>query len=107
MPVIPSSLRALLTHLIDYAGLYPPAALSLQHVEENFTRYLAGPESWILKRLVLRTGSLAQIATGEDWRITLLVDGEPGQLPPQVETLETKLARSFSLPTYCEVPLEQ
>jgi hypothetical protein len=107
MPALPSSLRALLSNLIDYAGLYPPAALSLQHVEEKYTRYVVSPESWILNRLVLPAGSLSQIAMADDWRVTLLVDGEPGDLPPQVETLETKLARRFSLPTYCEVPLEQ
>ena len=107
MPALPSSLRALLTNLIDYAGLYPPAALSLHDVAEKFTRYAASPDAWMLNRLVLPAGALSQIELADDWRITLLVDGDPGALPPQVETLETKLAQRFSLPTYCEVPLEQ
>jgi hypothetical protein len=38
--------------------------------------------------------------------VSLLVDGEPGALPPEVETLETRLPRKLSLPTYCEAPLE-
>jgi len=31
---------------------------------------------------------------------------EPERLPAQVETFETKMPRRFSLPTYCEAPLD-
>jgi hypothetical protein len=44
---------------------------------------------------------------GEGWQIALVVGEEPGPLPPQVEMLETRLARRLSLPTYCEAPLDQ
>lgn len=101
------SLRALLANLIDYAGLYPPAGLPLPAVTENYGRYLASPESWMLNRLVLPAAALGEVQIGEGWRITLLVDGEPGALPPQVETLETKLTLRLSLPTYCEAPPAQ
>jgi hypothetical protein len=43
---------------------------------------------------------------GAGWKLTLLVDAEPGPLPAQVETLETKTANRLSLPTYCEAPLD-
>jgi hypothetical protein len=101
------SLRALLTHLIDYAGLYPPAGLPLQAVVENYKRYLASPDSWILNRLVLPHSKLAELHPDINWRVTLLVDAEPGTLPPQIETLEIKAGRGLSLPTYCEVPLDK
>ncbi len=104
--MIPASLRALLSEVIDYAGLYPPAALPLPQVIENYRRYLQSPERWMLNRLVLPMEKLSQIALAEDWRITLLVDAEPGPLPPQIETLETTSAGRLSLPTYCEAPLE-
>lgn len=107
MPSVPGSLRALLRNLIDYAGLYPPAGLALPLVAENYRRYLSSPESWILNRLVLPAAKLGQIEIGETWRITLLVDGEPGPLPQQVETLETRRPGRLSLPTYCETPLDQ
>ncbi|HTS50147.1 MAG TPA: hypothetical protein VMH05_19510 [Bryobacteraceae bacterium] len=103
---IPDSLRALLTHLIDYAGLFPPAALSWPQVSANYARYLASPESWILNRLVL-PANLKGAQLESNWRVTLLVDDEPGPLPPQIETLETKAARRLSRPTYCEAPLAQ
>jgi hypothetical protein len=101
---IPASLRALLSKLIDYAGLYPPAALPLRAVSEKYAAYRASPDSWMLNRVVLPPSKLAEAPVGEGWRVTLLVDAEPGPLPPQVETLETKLAHGLSLPTYCEAP---
>lgn len=105
MTRIPDSLRALLAHLIDYAGLYPPAALPLPEVLENYETYLALPESWMLNRLVLPAARLPEVRLRDHWRITLLVDGEPGRLPAQVETLESKRTDRLSLPTYCEAPV--
>jgi len=103
---IPDSLRVLLTHLIDYAGLFPPAALSWPEVAQNYTRYLASPEGWMLNRLVL-PARLVDAQLPSAWRVTLLVEDEPGPLPPRIETLETKAARRLSLPTYCEAPLAE
>ncbi len=102
-----ASLRALLANLIDYAGLYPPAALPLPEVVANYSLYLASPEAWMLNRLVLPAAKLAETPMQAGWRVTLLVDKEPGPLPPQIETLETKLPHRLSLPTYCEVPVGQ
>ncbi len=59
----------------------------------------------MLNRLVLPIDHRTKLA--DNWRVTLLADGEPGPLPPQIETLETKSAGRLSLPTYCEVPLDQ
>ncbi len=101
-----ASLRAMLANVVDYAGLYPPAALPLPEVIANYERYLLSPQAWMLNRLVLPMEKLGEVALGEEWRVTLLVDKEPGPLPPQVETLETKAGRRLSLPTYCEVPLD-
>jgi hypothetical protein len=103
----PESLRALFANLIDYAGLYPPASLPLDCVIANYRRYLASPDAWILNRLVLPFDKLRAVTLAQDWRITLLVNEEPGTLPKQVECLETKSGKRLSLPTYCEVPLAQ
>lgn len=105
MPRIPPSLRALLTRLIDYAGLYPPAELPLPEVLRNYQAYLDSPESWMLNRLVLPAARLAEAPLRDRWRVTLLVDAEPGPLPARVETLETRLWHGLSLPTYCEAPV--
>jgi len=102
-----ASLRALLANLIDYAGLYPPAGLPLAETAANYERYRISADAWILNRLVLPAAKLGEIQLRDGWRVTLLVDQEPGPLPVQVETLETKGERALSLQTYCEVPLSQ
>ena len=56
----------------------------------------------MLNRLVL---PLPKLRLGEGWRVSLIVESEPGPQPAQVETFETKLPRRLSLPTYCEAPL--
>jgi hypothetical protein len=104
MPRIPGSLRALLAGVIDYAGLYPPACLPLAIAIERYNGFLHSPENWILNRLVLPASVLPQTRLDASWRVSLLVDEEPGPLPPQIETLETKLPARLSLPTYCEAP---
>jgi hypothetical protein len=81
--------------------------LPLAAVAETYSRYLRSPESWILNRLVLPQAKLAEVQLESNWRVTLLVDDEPGALPPQIETLEIKAGRRLSLPTYCEVPLDR
>jgi hypothetical protein len=100
-------LRVLLANLIDYAGLYPPAALPLRIVLERYRGFLASPDAWILNRLVLPAATLRDASLESNWHVTLLVDDEPGPLPRQVETLEVKLPHRLSLPTYCEAPIGQ
>jgi hypothetical protein len=107
MRPIPAPLRALLANLIDYAGLYPPASLPLPIAVERYRGFRASPENWILNRLVLPAAKLAETPLEPGWRVTLLVEGEPGPLPEAVETLETKPAGRLSLPTYCEAPLPE
>jgi hypothetical protein len=105
--MMPESLCALLANLVDYAGLYLLASLPLDCVIANYRQYLGSPDAWILNRLVLPFDKLPAVALAKDWRITLLVNEEPGPLPKQVECLETKSGTRLSLPTYCEVPLAQ
>lgn len=47
------SLRVLLEGLIDYAGLFPPAALSMQDAVRNYARYRDGEYAWALGRFVV------------------------------------------------------
>jgi hypothetical protein len=106
MPRVPASLRALLAKLIDYAGLYPPAALPLEIAVERYGGFRASPESWMLNRLVLPAAKLAEARLDPAWPITLLADADPGPLPRQVESIETKNPElGGPLPTYVEAPL--
>lgn len=105
--MMPGSLRALMEHAIDYAGLYPPASLPLEDVIENYERYLGSEDAWMLNRLVLPENQLREVRLQAGWRVTLLVTEEPGALPEEIETLETKKGGRLSLATYCEVPIDE
>lgn len=45
--------RAVLARAIDYAGLFPPATLSLAEAVRNYALYATSDESWALGRFVL------------------------------------------------------
>ncbi|HEV7768819.1 MAG TPA: hypothetical protein VGQ76_27750 [Thermoanaerobaculia bacterium] len=47
------SLRALLEGLVDYAGLFPPAALSMQDAVRNYARYRDKEHAWALGHFVI------------------------------------------------------
>jgi hypothetical protein len=47
------SLRILLANLIDYAGLFPPAALTMQDAVRNYARYRDGEFAWALGKFVV------------------------------------------------------
>jgi hypothetical protein len=46
--------------LIDYAGLFPPAAHALPEAVANFREYLNRPERWMLSRFILTAVHLEQ-----------------------------------------------
>jgi hypothetical protein len=48
-----ASLRALLAHAIDYAGLFPPATLALEPALRNYAEYVRAPEAWMLGAFIL------------------------------------------------------
>jgi hypothetical protein len=48
------SLRTLLANLVDYAGLFPPAALSMQDAVRNYARYRDGEYAWALGKFVVQ-----------------------------------------------------
>src|SRR5688572_1275158 len=68
--------------LIDYAGLFPPAGLSLDLVADQYGRYRTGRHAWMLGRLVVPSDRLAEAESAayrtgasadEPWRATVLV----------------------------------
>ncbi len=56
-----ASLRALLSGVIDYAGLFPPAQLPLDQALKNYAEYRAGPDAWMLGRFVCPAAKLAEL----------------------------------------------
>ena len=52
------SARALLAHVVDYAGTFPPARLEVSAAVQLYARYLRGRHAWMLGRLILPLSSL-------------------------------------------------
>jgi hypothetical protein len=48
-----ASLRVLLDHAIDYAGMFPPCALALEPALRNQASYVRSSEAWMLNGFVL------------------------------------------------------
>jgi hypothetical protein len=56
------SLRVLLAHSIDYAGLFPPTTLGLETALKNHATYLRSSDAWMLSTFVLPVEKFADAA---------------------------------------------
>jgi hypothetical protein len=77
---MPSTIRALLSETIDYAGLFPPAKLPMGEAWSRFLRHRAGDTGWLLARYVCPASRLADLAP-------LLDAGPLGQTPVRIAVL--------------------
>jgi hypothetical protein len=104
------TLRALLAGAIDYAGLFPPAALDMTEAARNYTAYRAGPYAWALGRFIVPSARLNEV--DPDWKCVVL-----GAPPRAVEVCEMKVERAVdavpllatlpeSVTAYFELPLD-
>lgn len=74
------SIRALLSDVIDYAGIFPPARLPLEEAVKNYAAYLQGEAAWMLSRFVCPAARLGELDELEDilaegsvpWRFSAL-----------------------------------
>jgi hypothetical protein len=80
-----TALRALLGGIVDYAGLFPPAALDMQSAVRNYASYRADAASWMLGRFVVPVARLDEFSVaraivddGTDaWPLSALLGGDP------------------------------
>jgi hypothetical protein len=96
-----ASLRALLEHAIDYAGLFPPASLSLPEAAGNYTAYSQSAESWLLGQFVCPAARLQELsalaAPGmERVRVTMLA-GKTATSDAFLHELELDVAQVHDL----------
>ncbi|MEP7175281.1 MAG: hypothetical protein ABI860_01935 [Gemmatimonadales bacterium] len=81
-----SLLRRLLAGAVDYAGLFPPAALDMPAAVGEFAGHLAGPDAWAMGRFVVPVARLAELeeavegpaprVPAEAWRLSALVGAD-------------------------------
>lgn len=60
---LPASVRTLLTEAIDYAGLFPPAALRTPDAVAEYQRHRAEPDRWALGRFVVPAARIEEFVT--------------------------------------------
>jgi hypothetical protein len=63
---VKAAARALLDGLIDYAGLFPPAGLTMPEAVRNYAAYQRRPDAWALGRFVLPVARLGELETALD-----------------------------------------
>lgn len=76
------TLHALLHTLVDYAGLFPPAGLSMLAAVTNYADYRRSPHAWMLGRFIVPVSRLDEMAAamkaigapddGHPWRLSAL-----------------------------------
>jgi hypothetical protein len=80
-----TALRALLEGIVDYAGLFPPAALDMPSAVRNYASYRSDPASWMLGRFVVPVARLNEFSEAratvddgtEPWRLSALLGSDP------------------------------
>jgi hypothetical protein len=93
-----SAIRTLLSDLIDYAGLFPPAGLDMADAVRNYSAYRNGEYGWALGRFVVpstRLGELSESGGEASMRLTVL--GIPHDSISNIETLELKATQSSEI----------
>ncbi|HEX7940741.1 MAG TPA: hypothetical protein VF488_03015, partial [Gemmatimonadaceae bacterium] len=72
----------MMRRLVDYAGLFPPAELSMSDATARYASYLRSSDAWMLGRFVVPVERLDELAScaepllrdgGDAWRISALV----------------------------------
>jgi hypothetical protein len=78
-----SAIRALLAGAIDYAGLFPPAALGMSEAVKNFAAYRRGVHAWALGRFIAPAAKLGEFSDalaahrdGSIWEISALAGND-------------------------------
>jgi hypothetical protein len=79
-----TALRALLEGIVDYAGLFPPAALDMPSAVRNYASYRSDPASWMLGRFVLPVARLDEFSAARasvengtgPWRLSALLGSD-------------------------------
>lgn len=61
------ALQALLTNVIDYAGMFPPAKLSLKESLANYLQYKKSTESWMLGSFICPATKVRDFCEQIDW----------------------------------------
>lgn len=82
---VPAGAVVLLTGLVDYAGLFPPAARSMAEAVREYAAARDGDDAWVLGRFVVPAARLAELAEAlairpappARWPVSAIGSGDP------------------------------
>ena len=94
-----TAIRALLAGLVDYAGLFPPAALNMPAAVGRYAEYCASDDAWILGRFVLPAAHLdafwaerSMLRDQPEWRLSALIGEDVEADVDRVHTFNATMA---------------
>ena len=82
------ALVVLLESLIDYAGMFPPAALTVDQAVANYTSYRRGKHMWALGRFVVPAAQLSSVP--REFPVTVVAADEL----PEADVVEIKASNA-------------
>jgi hypothetical protein len=78
-----ASVKTLLSAIVDYAGLFPPAKLDLPQAIAHYQRYRQSPEAWMLGQFVLPLSQLPELvsllppeAESNPWSLSVILSND-------------------------------
>lgn len=94
------SVRAAFGELIDYAGLFPPAQLTLAQARDEYRASRAGLHAWMLGRFIISAPLLVESVQIIEEPLSVIVDADPERLA-EIAALRQRGAKIEAL----EIPL--
>jgi hypothetical protein len=95
-----NSTKILLKSIVDYAGLFPPAALDMRQAMENYARYQMSAAAWMLGRFILPASRLEEFiallpsvclkpACLKQWSLSLILTADWREAIAQIQSFTT------------------
>ena len=93
------SVRALLSEIVDYAGLFPPSQLSMSEAVSNYATYKNSNHSWMLGRFVVPVNRLDEFAESAKeffssdakfWKLSVLAGEDIYETVRQIENFNAE-----------------
>lgn len=98
------ALRTLLNGIIDYAGLFPPASLSMTDAVTNYAHYLQSPHRWALARFIVPVSRLDELSVAvhalapdlrnQTWHLSALVGNDVNSELQAIDTFNARFSRA-------------